>query len=342
MESYRLYNVVPALFEFIEDLTNWYIRLNRGRFWTEEMTDDKRAAYGTLYTTLFELNQSMAPFAPFLSETIYQELTRLSTAELPKSVHLCNYPEPEKGLIDPVLERAVTRMQHIILLGRQKRNQEKIKTKYPLSGLTVIHKETALLEEIAKLENYIQAELNVKEVAYTTDEDEYINLYAKPNAPVLGKRLGKDFRRFRELIEILSHEQIAKLQETGEMELDGEVFSQDDILVFREAREGTNAISDRFVSIDMNCTLNDDLISEGLAREIVNRIQRSRKDRNFNVADRINVRFSAGDELKDAIGQHQDYIKRETLALSLEEGTGAQPLEFDIDGEKLTLFIEKA
>ncbi|MEX2326821.1 MAG: class I tRNA ligase family protein, partial [Pseudomonadales bacterium] len=203
MENYRLYNVVPALFLFIEDLTNWYIRLNRSRFWTDELTADKHAAFTTLYTTLYELTLAMAPFAPFLAETIFQELRKFSHVELPISVHLCTYPEPEKDLINPILERAVTRMQHIILLGRQKRNQEKIKTKYPLPSLTVIHKEQGLLDEIAKLEDYIQAELNVKSVTYSRDEHQYINLYAKPNSPVLVKRLGKDFKRFKEMIEAL-------------------------------------------------------------------------------------------------------------------------------------------
>lgn len=352
MESYRLYNVVPALFEFIEDLTNWYIRLNRSRFWVDGSSADKDAAYTTLYTTLNELTLSMAPFAPFLAETIFQSLRNFNNVEQPVSVHLCSYPESVEGLVNPILERAVTRMQHIILLGRQKRNQSKIKTKYPLPKLTVIHKETTLLEEIGKLENYLRAELNVKAVDYRTDEAEFINLYAKPNSPVLGKRLGKDFRRFKDLIEQLDSADINQLQADGEIRIEGESFAPDDILVFREAREGTNALSDRFISIDVDCTLNDDLISEGLAREVVSRIQRSRRDLGFNVVDRVAITYDASSALSSAIDQHREYIAGETLAISLSpgplnegvgnEGAGDEKLTFDVDGERLSMAITRA
>ena len=341
MEGYRLYNVVPALFEFIEDLTNWYIRLNRTRFWTEEMNEDKNAAYETLFTTLYELGLSMAPFAPFLSESIYQALRSLLKPEAQESVHLCNYPEAESSHIQPVLEQAVTRMQHIILLGRQKRNQQKIKTKYPLHSLTIIHKDRALLDEISKLEEYIQAELNIKKVDYSEEESRYINLFAKPNSPVLGKRFGKQFKDVKKRIESLTSETISNFQEEGRLDLDGEVFQQDDILVFREAREGTNALSDRFISIDLNCELDDDLISEGLAREVVNRIQKSRRDLGLNVVDRIKVGIAASEKLQTAIFAHQDYIRKETLASVLIEGVGEEPLHFDIDDHNLTLSIEK-
>jgi isoleucyl-tRNA synthetase len=341
MEGYRLYNVVPALFDFIEDLTNWYIRLNRPRFWTDGMDQDKHAAYTTLYTTLFELNLSMAPFAPFLSETIFQELSKFSHVELPLSAHLCSYPEPEPVLINPILERAVTRLQHIILLGRQKRNQQKIKTRYPLPRLTVIHQDQELLDEIHRLENYLKSELNVKEIEYTTNEGEFINLYAKPNSPVLGKRLGKDFKRYKNLIEALDTDSINGLQNSGEIKLGDETFTSDDILVFREAREGTEALSDRFISIDIDCTMDDALMAEGLAREVINRIQRSRRDAGFNVVDRIEISYAASPELAKAIEAHKAYIAGETLAVSMQEGDTDQELDFDIEGGQLALTLRR-
>src|SRR5690606_614204 len=177
---------------------NWYIRLNRGRFWVEGMTNDKRAAYQTLYTTLHELTLCMAPFAPFLAEHVYQQLLPYAPAgeEQKLSVHLCRYPQAQDALIQPELEAAVARMQNIILLGRQKRNQVRIKTKTPLRCLTIIHQDQGMLDGIARLADYIQSELNVKQLAYSTEEARFIKLYAKPNAPVLGKRLGKDFGRF--------------------------------------------------------------------------------------------------------------------------------------------------
>ncbi|MCZ6502942.1 MAG: isoleucine--tRNA ligase [Gammaproteobacteria bacterium] len=342
MENYRLYNVVPALFEFIEDLTNWYIRLNRSRFWVEEMTQDKASAYSTLYTTIYELSLSMAPFAPFLSETIYQELRAFGDTQLPESVHMCTYPEADNHRIKPLLERAVTRMQHIVLLGRQKRNREKVKTKFPLSRLTVVHKDTQLLDEIGRLGDYIKTELNVKTVEYSTDENKYITLYAKPNSPRLGKRFGKRFKDFKQKIETLDAQSINKFQEQGKMEIDGEQLVSEDILVFREAREGTNALSDRYVSIDLDCKLNEELIREGLAREVINRIQKSRKDAGFNVSDRIRISIKASNELLLAIRQHRSHIMNETLTLEIEESEIDElPLLFEIDEHKLGMSIER-
>jgi len=342
MAGYRLYNVVPALFEFIEELTNWYIRLNRGRFWIEGSSTEKSAAYQTLYQTLHTLTLGMAPFAPFLAEHIYQQLLPYGPVglEQPRSVHLCRYPAPDATLIQPVLEAAVSRMQNIILLGRQKRNQVKIKTKTPLARLTIIHQEQSMLDEIARLEDYIRAELNVKTLEYSTDENRFIKLFAKPNSPVLGKRLGKDFGRFRKLIEDLSSTQLNSLQEAGSLSLEDQVFSAEDILVFREAKEGTQAVSNRFISIDMDCELNPVLIREGLAREVVNRIQKTRKDLGLNVMDRIALRYQASGELAQAISEHHAYICHETLADTLEAGTGN--LDFEIDEHSLQLNLAKA
>lgn len=345
MEAYRLYNVVPALFEFVEDLTNWYIRLNRSRFWVEGMTPDKAAAYETLYRTLHELNISMAPFAPFLSEHVFQQLRALSADAEPESVHLCSYPEAEVDLIQTTLEAAVSRVQNIILLGRQKRNQVKIKTKVPMARLTIIHQDQPMLDEIARLEDYIKAELNVKQVEYTTAEADYIAFYAKPNSPVLGKRLGKEFKKFKQLIENLDATQLSQLQDSGELLLEGERFSGDDILIFREAKDGTEALSNRFISIDMDCRLNGALITEGLAREVVNRIQKKRKDLGLNVIDRIAIAYKADAQLAAAIAEHQDYIARETLCSALQEtdaiADGGAGHAFDIDNMYFCVNITK-
>ena len=343
MAEYKLYNVVPALFEFIEDLTNWYIRLNRGRFWVEEMTKDKAAAYQTLYRTLYELTLCMAPFAPFLAEHIYQQLLPYGPidSKLSLSVHLCTYPKAEPLYIQPALEGAVARMQNIILLGRQKRNQVKIKTKVPLARLTIIHLEQSMLDEIARLENYIKSELNVKNVEYSQDENQFINLFAKPNSPVLGKRFGKNFGSFRKAIEALDSRQLQLLQNNGILLLEGENFSLDDILIFREAKPGTQALSNRFISIDMDCTLDAALISEGLAREVVNRIQKTRKDLGFNVTDRIHIEYAADNDLHAAIKQHEDHIKNETLCLTLNKCTGPCNIIFAVDEFSLGLNLKR-
>ena len=351
MQAYRLYNVVPALFDFIEDLTNWYIRLNRGRFWAEGLKRDKRDAYQTLYLTLRELCLAMAPFAPFLAETIFKGLSHLevepsASKDEPTSVHLCSYPEPNRSRIKESLEDAVALMQQIIVLGRRKRNQEKVKIKYPLAELKIIHRDQALLDEIAQLETYIRDELNVKTISYEQDERQFIQLTAKPNSPVLGKRLGKRFGEFRAKIESLGSQAINQYQAEGRLLLDGETFGPDDILVFREAREGTNALSNSHISIDLDCTLNDALKREGLAREAVRHIQESRKDAGLHVADRISLKIGASKVLADAMTEHRKYIERETLATEwqLEQASGkpeTQGFHFDIDGEQLGFELQK-
>lgn len=341
MQEYHLYNVVPALFTFIEDLTNWYIRLNRSRFWGEGLTDDKKAAYTTLYTAIYELTLSMAPFAPFLSEYVYQELRKLDQTK-PESVHLCAYPEAQDNLINRDLEVAVDRMQQLILLGRQKRNNVQIKVKTPLRALTVIHKEQKLLDEISKLDEYIKIELNVKEVKYSTNETAYINLFAKPNLPVLGKKLGKEMGRYKAQIEKLDANSLTELEEKGKLMIDGIEFLPEEILIFREAKAGTQAMSNRFISIDLDTTLDQKLIDEGLAREVVNRIQKSRKDLNFNVADRIEVTYSGSPEIEKVISDYSDYIAGETLTEKWTKASGKLQLSYDIDEFQLSLALRKS
>ncbi|MDD7984256.1 isoleucine--tRNA ligase [Lentisphaera marina] len=343
MDAYQLYNVVPALFTFIEDLTNTYIRLNRGRFWAEGLEADKCAAYSTLYTALQELSISMAPFAPFFSEFIYQELKEMnSSSDAPESVHLCTYPTADESKINSLLEDAVDRMNQIILLGRQKRNQVKIKVKTPLQELTVIHKDEALLKEIARLENYIKTELNIKSVSYDQDEAKYINFFTKPNFPALGKRLGKQMGKFTGLIKKLSEAEIAKFERQGSIELDGEVFTQGDIDIFREAREGHDALSNSLISIELNCELSPELLREGLAREVINRIQRSRKDAGFNVGERIALTVKSDDNLQLAIEEHQEYICGETLTNSISfSSEGSYDFEFKIDDYSLEIALTR-
>jgi len=299
--------------------------------------------YATLHTAIYELSLSMAPFAPFLSEYIYQQLKSLNRSDLPESVHLCSYPTARSELVEPLLEQAVERMQNIVLLGRQKRNQEKIKTKIPLPKLTIIHSDQSLLDEISLLETYIKAELNVKQIAYSTEESDFISFYAKPNSPVLGKRLGAKFRDFKDLIEHLEHAQLDQLATSRSIELAGEVFSADDILVFREARQGTQTLSNRFISIDLDCTLNQDLIDEGLAREVVNRVQKTRKELNFKVSDRIEVIYNGSDELCSAIEYHLGYIQRETLSNAFSRGDiQDHAFNFNIESHDLHLHIQKS
>ncbi len=344
MDAYRLYNVVPALFEFIEELTNWYIRLNRNRFWGESITADKIAAYSTLHAVLRELSLVMAPFAPFLSDHLYRQLAGLGSGKpKPESVHLCDYPDPEEGLVDADLERAVTRMQQVILLGRQKREEVKIGLRTPLRKLVVINRDAGLLAQIEGLEPYIKAELNVLEVAYDRDEQRYIEWVAKPDFPVLGKRLGRRMREFQRLIEALPAAEIDTLQAGGSIELNGEQFGPKEIRILQKARPGTDTVSNRLIGVALDCTLDDELVRGGYGREIVNRVQRARKDRGLNVTDRIVVRFDGDDELLAAAAEHRDTIMQETLATTFERDQFIDDaVKAEIDGREFRFTVTKA
>ena len=344
MRKYRLYNVVPRLLEFIDDVTNGYIRLNRDRFWGKDITADKIAAYSTLYTVIEELTMVMAPFTPFLAEHLYQELAKLTgQAPKPSSVHLCAYPEPEESLIQPKLEEAVGRLQQIILLGRQRREEVKINLRKPMRRLTIVHRDADLLNELRALEPFVRRELNVKDVVYDQAEDNYIRLFAKPNFPVLGKRLGKRMKEFGAKIAQLDREQIDALQESGSVTIDGETFGPDEIQVLREPKAGTHTLSNRFISIDLDCELDDELIAEGVAREAVNRIQRTRKEMNLNVADRIAVVFDGDAVVTAAVAQFREYIAGEVLATRFDAGDpGAAAVSTTIDGKPFRYRIDVA
>ncbi len=345
MEHYELYRVVPELLAFLEDLTNTYIRLNRSRFWTEALDDDKCQAYSTLYRVILEFTTCMAPFAPFLSETIYQSLLKLHSdnSNKPQSVHLCTFPTHDESMQDASLEEAVLRLQHILALGRQQRNALKIKVKIPLRELVVIHKDQQLLQDIAQHEATIQKELNVKSIRYDHEEDRYISLYAKPNSPVLGKRLGKSFGQYRQLIQNLSHEAINSLEKTGSITLEDETFSSDDILIFRESQADSHAVTDRFITIAFDETLDQALIDEGLAREVINRIQKTRKAEGLNVDDRITISYTASSHLLSVIEKHQTTICQETLCEKLDAVSEMthQPHQFEIEEETLTITLHK-
>jgi isoleucyl-tRNA synthetase len=342
MMAYKLYEVVPEVLKFIDELTNIYIRLNRQRFWQEGMGADKAAAFATLYDALYSLSLSLAPFAPFIAEHVFQGLCEFNAGKIQESVHLCRYPLSDGAKINAALEVGVLLMQQVLVLARQRRNDAKIKIKIPLRSLKIIHRDDNVLAQIRKLESYILAELNVKNISYTTAETDWVNYDIKPNSPVLGKRLGKKFNHFRGLIAALSMEQISMLENDGKVTLDGEEFSRTDILLFKQVKEGVSAVVGDKIAISLDTALDADLLAEGMAREVVSRVQKTRKDIDLNVDDRINIVLSADAELLGAIEKHQAYITKETLTTDLmvvvncEDGT-----EHDIDGNMLKLKIEK-
>ena len=339
MERYRLYNVVPQLFEFVEDLSRWYIRFNRSRFWGEGLTADKHAAYSTLYTAVRELTLAMAPCAPFLAEHIYRKLCGSERSDT-ESVHLAEYPVAQIELQKPILEAAVERMKQVILLGRRRREDTRTNLRTPLPRLVIVHRDTALLDELRALEPYVKAELNVKRVDYESAEDRYISLYAKPNFPVLGKRLGRRMKEFKSLIESMDADAIDQLQNDGEFSLNGETFTTDEIQVFRETKPDSSTATNRLISIDLDCTVPDELRLEGWAREVVHRIQQARRERGFEVADRIDVVYEASPRLQTALFNHSQYVTGETLAIQFEPG-GASEFLFEFEGERICFDLAK-
>ena len=344
MSQYRLYNVVPKLFDFIEDLTNWYIRLNRSRFWGEGMDEDKVSAFNTLYSVLYELSKVMAPFAPFLSEHLYRELSAFSEDKADKeSVHLCRFPEFDLDQKASGLEVAVDRMQQVVLLGRQKRESVKIGLRTPLSAITIIHRDESLLEDMKSLEGYVRDELNVREVRYSSDEGGYIDLAAKPNFSLLGKRLGKNMRDYQKKIGAMTFEEISSFQQSGEIRIEEEVFSLEEIEIFQKPKEGTATISNSFIAIELDCELTPELIRGGYAREVVNRIQRARKEQGFKVSDRVDVIYEAQGELSDAMFEMADYIAGEVLALDFKAGQPSEDfVKSSVDGNELIFSLSLA
>ncbi|MGC6404437.1 MAG: isoleucine--tRNA ligase [Candidatus Comchoanobacterales bacterium] len=317
MSAYKLYNIVPELLAFLDELTNVYIRLNRDRFWKEEMDNDKKSAYETLHHVLMAYTQCMAPFTPFLAEFIFKQLTEFDQTNHPQSVHLTRFPSVNESLRQPYLEEAVSQLEEVLEMVRQLRAKHRIKTKIPLSELTLIHTNQVILDNLKTLEPYIQAASNVKQVLYKTNEPDFVTLKAMPNAPVLGKRLGKLYGQYRNKINQLSNSQLHELEDQKTLTIDEESFNLEDILVKRVAINDQQTMCSSSIAINLNTSLDQNLINEGLAREVVNRIQKLRKNLNLNVSDRIDIEIHTTPELEVVIKHHAQYIKHETLTRHL-------------------------
>lgn len=341
MDRYRLDRVVPNLLSFIDELTNWYIRLNRARFWSTGMTADKLAAYSTLHTVVFELTLAMAPCAPFLAEHIYLELAKLRNQDPePMSVHLCAYPKPDPSFHDVQLERAIDLMQRIILLGRKQRESHKISLRTPLAEMVIIHQDHALLNEVKQLESLISRELNIKCIIYETDETVHVDWTAKPNFRILGRRLGQRMREFQLKIQDLTTAELIEFQQSGTLVLDGETFTSEDIEVLRKPKADTTVESDGKISIALNLTLTPDLVEEGIAREFVHQVQLTRKEIGLEVTDRIQLTFSGAPRLESILERHRVYIAQEVLAREIGK-SDSTPFVFSSESDELHFGIVK-
>lgn len=343
MTAYKLYNVVPELLIMIDELTNIYIRMNRPRFWAAGLEADKDAAFQTLFQCIHDISLLMAPFAPFMSEHIYQALkTNYPQASLNDSVHLCAYPQATGALRDDVLEEAILLMDQTITLGRQCRNDNQIKVKTPLNRMTIIHENPAILAQLKTHCAIIQQELNIKQIDIDANVTNFVQLGAKPNAPVLGKRLGKAFKEVNQAIRSLSSEDVLTLEKEGQITLLGHTIHQSDIFITRQPlSEEQPILANQHIAIAMDITLTEALIQEGQAREIVNRIQKTRKDIGLDVSDRIKITYATEGQLDTVCQQHQNYILKETLCIDWSKSSNQQAHQFDIDGLNISFMIEK-
>lgn len=330
MEKYLLYLVVPRVLDFIEDLTNWYIRLSRRRFWNSEAAQlkDKQHAYETLYFVLCEFTKILAPFAPFVSDRIYKDLTK-DLDQVFESVHLCESPQVDDQLIDRDLESRMELVRRATNLGRSLRAKHQIKTRQVLPSMMVITYQEDDRRHIEQGKEILKDELNVKEINFSTDEAQFVRLSVKPNLKVLGKRLGKKVNDVRIALQKLNEtpEQVTqllqKLNAKREVNVAGVTLAHQDLLIERGPKDERLIATEEGVTVLLDTRLDESLILEGLSREVVNRIQKLRKDSHLNVSDRIRLGIAASGKLADAINIHKDYIAQETLATELETDAAA-------------------
>ena len=336
MNRYDHMKATRKISEFVvEDLSNWYIRRARRRFWAEEMTEDKKSVYATTHEILVGVSQLMAPFAPFISEEIYANLNN------GESVHLSFFPKSDADLIDDKVEERMDLVRTMVALGRGIREKERIKVRQPLGEILVDGKYESLIEDLVPL---IMEELNVKNVVFENKLDKYMNYSLKPNFKVAGPVLGKNIKAFGAyLAKADAAEVAAELEANGKIaiELNGEEIraEREFIDVRIDAKEGFAVAMDKNVFVILDTNLNEELVNEGYARELISKVQQLRKSGGLEMMDNIRIYISADDEIRTAAAKYNDYICRETLALSIEERECGD--EYDLNGHKTGIEIEK-
>ncbi len=341
MNSYDLTRSVRLIQSFvIDDLSNWYVRRSRRRYWSLELTEDKKEAYLTLYYVLTEITKLMAPFAPFIAEDIYTNLTG------EESVHLADFPQYNDNLIYPDLEEEMKTIITIVSLGRAARNDCQIKVRQTLGDFYVPEK---YKKTVQRMENLIKEEINVKNIKYITSEDDFVQYEIKVNYKVMGPKYGKHIKKIAQVLANLDANKIVKTLHTDKefiLEVDGSEFkiTEDDIIISIKEKEGYVFESDNEYFIALDTTLTEELILEGYAREIVNKIQFTRKENNFDIMDKIKIfYYSPEPEMEKVFEKFQDYIKSETLAEGIYKiGEKEKDMqEWDINGKVVYLAVEK-
>jgi isoleucyl-tRNA synthetase len=349
MDAYDNYGTCQQISAFVEGLSNWYVRLSRERFWSGEQSSDKRDAYWTLYECLLTTAKLVAPFLPFLAERLWRDLAVTPFGQrVPESVHLCDYPPGEAGVVDPLLSARMSVVREIVSLGRSARMEAKLKVRQPLSKVEVVLVDLSHQPWLESHAELIAKELNVKTVDFAPDADQYITFVVLPNLKRLGPRLG---RRLPALKQALTDTDGAALMKTLEAEnqveiplADGPVaLDWEDIQVRLQAKKGWSAAQGTHAVVIISTELNDELIAEGHAREFVHAVQNRRREIGCEYTDRIAIGLETdARELTDAVRAHRDYITAETLCERLEFKplAGAEGVELTIAGFDLKLFVK--
>ena len=343
LANYRIPEAAKALQSFVDDMSNWYVRRSRERFWAKGMEQDKINAYMTLYTALVTVAKAAAPMIPFMTEDIYQNLVKSIDASAPESIHLCDFPEVHENWIDPKMEEDMADLLEIVVMGRAARNTANIKNRQPIGTMYV--KSEFQLSEFYK--EIIEDELNVKEVVFKDDIADFISYSFKPQMRTVGPKYGKLLNKIKTVLsELDGNKAMAELKSTGELKLDidGEkiVLLEEDLLIDMAQMEGYVSESDHTITVVLDTNLTPELIEEGFVRELVSKIQTMRKEAGFEVMDKIRVYAKDNDKIVDIMKNHGDEIKSEVLAEDIVTGeTKGYEKEWNINSEKVTMAVER-
>ena len=341
--SYRIPEAARALQGFVDDMSNWYVRRSRERFWAKGMEQDKINAYMTLYTALVEFCKAAAPMIPFMTEDIYRNLVCTIDQNAPESIHLCDFPQVREEWIDKELEENMEHLLEIVVMGRACRNTANIKNRQPISKMYV--KSCWSLSEFYK--KIIEEELNIKEVLFTDEIADFITYSFKPQLRTVGPKYGKQLGGIRTaLSEIDGTAAMAEVRSTGQLELniDGTsvVLSEEDLLIETAQMEGYISESDNSITVVLDTNLTPELVEEGFVREIISKVQTMRKEAGFEVMDKICVYIKDNDVIKGIAQKYKEQISSEVLAqdIILEEMDGYEK-EWNINSEKVTMAVKK-
>ncbi|NLU08865.1 isoleucine--tRNA ligase [uncultured Clostridium sp.] len=342
LDNYRITQAAQNIGDFVDQLSNWYVRRNRTRFWGSHLTEDKIGAYVTLYKVLNTLVLIAAPFVPFMTEEIYQNLVVNLDKDAPESVHLCKWPKYDESAVDENLERDMDEAYKIVKLGRSARNTANIKNRQPLSEMLV--SVNTLPDYYGKI---IKDELNIKNIEFNADLSKYVDFNIKPNLPVLGKKYGKLIPQIRKKISSMDQVKLAKKindNETVKINIENTEIelTSDNLLITMEGREGFAFAGEGSRGIILETTITEELKEEGDLREILSKVQNMRKESGFEVSDKINLYVSGSGKLEAVVKKFESRIKKETLSLNIVYNTDKKYSECDINGEKFNIAMEVA